>query len=228
MKQIYFIIMVLFVFNSACKKEDSATSPEDSIVDGLITYNGHTYHTVKIGTQEWTVENLRSTLYNDGTAISKVTDNTEWSNLTTGAYCTYENSDNNSTTYGLLYNWYAVNTGKLAPNSGGWRVPTNEDWTKLSDYLGGEAYAGTKLKAKSGWYNSGNGTDDYGFNAIPGGERISGGNFYNIGNSGNWWSSSAIDSDFAWYRYLFHTNTYLIKNYFKKHYGFSVRLVRDK
>src|SRR5574344_55140 len=83
--------------------------------------DGNVYHTITIGTQTWMVENLKVSKYNDGTAIPNVTDATAWAALTTGAYCDYNNDVANGTKYGHLYNWYAVNTGKLAPS--GWHGP---------------------------------------------------------------------------------------------------------
>ncbi|MBN8706571.1 MAG: PEGA domain-containing protein [Bacteroidetes bacterium] len=195
---------------------------------GQLEYNGFTYKTVVIGTQEWTVENLNTTRYNDGTAITKITDGSAWSNTTTGAYCANDNTEKNVTTYGYLYNWYAVNTGKLAPKTGGWRVPTDADWTKLTDYVGGEGNAGGKLKAKTGWNSNGNGSDDYGFSALPGGVRY----YYgvlgdDVGYYGYWWSSTPIDTNNAWVRSMGYNNALLARGNGSKSYGWSVRLVRD-
>ena len=104
----------------------------------VVDIDGNVYHTVTIGTQVWMVENLKTTRYNDGTAIPLVTDGTAWAALTTPGYCWYNNdSATYKNTYGALYNWYAVNTGKLAPT--GWHVPTDSEWTVLTTYLGGES-----------------------------------------------------------------------------------------
>jgi len=150
--------------------------------------DGNTYKTVTIGTQTWMAENLKVTKYNDGTNIPNVTDDTEWGNLTTGAYCNYNNDQSNVATYGRLYNWYAVNTGKLCPT--GWHVPSDAEWTTLEDYLiaNGYNYDGTTIDNKiakamassSGWESYSEvgviGNDDYpekqnasGFTALPGG-----------------------------------------------------------
>lgn len=189
------------------------------------TFDGHLYKTVKIGTQVWTVENLRTTKYNDGTAITKINDNTTWSATINGAYCAYETTESNVATYGYLYNWNAVNTDKLAPT--GWRVPTDADWTKLTDYVGGLATAGTKLKSTSGWYNGGNGSDNHEFSALASGYRISGGNFENLGKYGIWWSSTDRGSGSAWSRNMYYNHNYVDKSNYDYFYGFSVRLVRD-
>src|ERR1039457_6330795 len=125
------LVLVLFVILViiACKKEksDNPTNGKTTAVfNSAVTYgtmtdqDGNVYKTVTIGTQTWMAENLRTTIYNDGTAISNVTGATEWTNLTTGAYCNFNNTTSTDTiaTYGRLYDWYAVNTGKLAPT--GW------------------------------------------------------------------------------------------------------------
>jgi len=195
---------------------------------GKLTYNGFTYKTVVIGNQEWTVENFRTTKYNDGASISNITDDNTWKTTTTGAYCAYDNIESNVATYGYLYNWYAVNTGKLAPKTGGWRVPTDADWTKLTEFVGGKENAGTKLKAKSGWNENGGGTDEYGFSAFPGGSRnFYNGSFYNFGFSGHWWSSSEEGKTYAWKRHTAHNDTEVSRSNYDRRSGFSVRLVRD-
>ncbi len=227
MKQVYYALVAILLLNFGCKKEDSTTSPEDSNVGKSITYNGYTYHTVTIGAQEWTVENLRTTSYNDGTPISKEPDSTVWSTLETSAYCAYRNNEANVKSYGYLYNWYAINSGKLAPTFDGWRVPTHADWTKLTNYLGGEDSSGTKLKAKSEW-NTGNGIDQYGFNSLPGGKRGTRGDFSDLGYSGHWWSSTAYGSTTAYNRGMNSISTSVYSYDYNKKYGFSVRLVRDK
>ncbi len=133
------LIMVLFlVFASSCQKDDNESSSSNStavfnpdVIYGTMTdQDGNVYKTVTIGTQTWMAENLRTTTYNNGTTIPNITNVNEWASLITGAYCNYNNttSTDTITTYGRLYNWYAVNTGKLAPD--GWHVPTNEE-----DYL---------------------------------------------------------------------------------------------
>ena len=123
-------------------------------------------------------------------------------NLSTGAWCNYNNSSTNDVTYGKLYNWYVVNTSKLCPT--GWHVPTDADWTVLTDYLVGDGHSGAEgkaLKATSGWNSGGNGTDDYGFLGLPGGNRNDYGYFNAIGSFGYWWSSSQYNAGNAWYRF---------------------------
>lgn len=213
---------------------------------GTVTdIEGNVYKTITIGTQEWMAENLKTTKYNDGTSIPLVTGVTEWSNLTTPGYCWYDNDETTyKDTYGALYNWYTVNTDKLCPS--GWHVPTDTEWTELENYLiaNGYNYDGTttgnkigkSLVATSGW-NSSSGVGDVGndqssnnatgFSAFPGGYRYYDGNFRNVGDSGYWWSSSESSTSNAYSRYLHYYRNYLGRYDHRKHYGFSVRCLRD-
>jgi len=197
-------------------------------VDSITDIDGNTYKTVTIGTQTWMAENLKVTKYNDGIAIPNVTDNTAWRELTTGALCDYDNTPSNSETYGKLYNWHAVNTGKLCPT--GWHVPSDAEWTELTDYLGGTSVAGGKLKetGTTHWASPNTGaTNETGFTALPGGYRVSSGSFYYIGNYGYWWSATEYGANSAWYRYVYYGNSYVNRYYNNKELGFSVRCLRD-
>lgn len=200
------------------------TSEKDTGYD--FNYFGHVYKTVVIGSQVWTVDNLQTAYYNDGFIIEKNTDNLSWANAITSYYCNYNNNESFVSTYGFLYNWYAVNSGKLAPP--GWRVPSDADWDKLIIALGENSMAGTKLKAKTEWLNNGNGTDEYGFKAFPGGNRSSAnGTFENLGYAGYWWSSTPADTKSAWYREIYCADSFVKKYNGNKRLGLSVRLVRD-
>ena len=112
-----------------------------------VTYDGHSYATVEIGNQCWFAENLRTTVYADGSPIPEVTGNSAWAGLSTGARCDYVNYASNVATYGRLYNWYAVNTGNLCPS--GWHVPTDLEYTTLTDFLGGASVAGGAMKSSA-------------------------------------------------------------------------------
>ena len=179
---------------------------------------------IKIGTQTWTTKNLDVTKYRNGDAIPQVQDKNAWAKLKTGAWCYYENKTAKGTTYGKLYNWFAVNdTRGLAPK--GYHIPTDAEWTILTDNLGKEA--GTKMKSTSGWYNDGNGTNTSGFAGLPGGCRFNDGNFYVIGANGSWWSSSEGYADNAWYRYLNSNDGNVSRLNNDERNGFSVRCLRD-
>src|SRR5665648_943598 len=132
---IYPLIMVMFLMlSSSCSKTDT----NDPTPSGTVTdIDGNVYKTVTIGTQVWMAENLKTTKYRNGDPIPNITDATAWTNLTTGAYCNNNNDANYATTYGRLYNWYAVNDIRnIAP--AGWHIPTKAEWTTLTTYLGGQ------------------------------------------------------------------------------------------
>jgi len=189
--------------------------------------DGNVYKTVTIGTKVWMAENLKTTKYNDGTAIPLVADDKAWEALTTPAYCWYNNDATaNKKTYGALYNWYTVNTKKLCPT--GWHVPTDAEWTTLTTYLGGESVAGGKLKETgiTHWTTPNTGaTNETGFTALPGGSRN--GAYYFIGYYGSWWSATEYDAIIAWYRYLYYYKSTVTRDNYAKQVGFSVRCLRD-
>jgi uncharacterized protein (TIGR02145 family) len=198
---------------------------------GSITdQNGNTYATIVIGTQEWMAENLRTAIYANGDPISNVTDAGQWVGLATGAWIHYNNDSQYESPYGKLYNWYTVaDPRNVCP--AGWHVPTDAEWTVLSDYLGGQSVAGGQMKSTSTQYwqapNTG-ATNDSGFSGLPGGERIFyDGNFNNLGDYGSWWSASEESADVAWPRYLDNTSAGIYRDNSDKRYGFSVRCVRD-
>ena len=179
---------------------------------------------IKIGDQTWTNKNLDVSAYKNGDAIPQVQDEEEWVNLTTGAWCYYENETENGTTYGKLYNWFAVNDPRgLAPK--GYHIPSDAEWTILSDNLGDEA--GTKMKSTTGWNKYGNGTNESSFAGLPGGYRDYDGDFHDVGAGGHWWSSSENDTSDAWFRALGYGHGDVFRNDDDKQIGFSVRCLRD-
>jgi uncharacterized protein (TIGR02145 family) len=186
--------------------------------------------------QVWMIKNLDVTTYRNGDLIPQVTDVTAWNNLSTGAWCYYENNTANGTVYGKLYNWYAVNDPRgLAPP--GWHVPNNAEWTILTDCLGGEAVAGGKMKS-IGTISGGSGlwvapntaaTNTSGFSGHPGGnvsinsEVMFGG----IGESGLWWSATEYDLYSAHRINLLFVLGNVIPGFNSKKLGFSVRCLKD-
>lgn len=196
----------------------------------MVDQDGIEYKTVIIGTQTWMAENLRSKKYNDGTPISNVTDDIKWSQLTSGAYCSYSNTNNSDTivNYGYLYNWYAVNTGKLAPQ--GWHVPSHTDLNLLIEYLGGINVAGGKIKeiGTIHWASPNTGTtNESGFTALPGGTRGYSGLFGSIGSHCNIWSSTEYHNNYAWILNIGFIGSSVTIGNFNKEFGFSVRCVKD-
>ena len=193
---------------------------------------GNQYKTVIIGSQTWMAENLRTTRFNDYTPINLVTESSIWKDYNVSTpiprYCWYNNDSlTYSSTYGALYNWSVISTGKLCPS--GWHVPSSSEWVKLILYLGGTSTAGSKAK-ESGtirWDSPNSGaTNESGFSGLPGGKRHWQGNFEDIGKYGFWWNSSDYISD-AGYNYLSSSSTSFGNSYWFKWYGLSVRCIKD-
>lgn len=233
---------------------DSISAVNKDHVDALINQlskagaiavdiDGNVYPTVRIGSQIWMAENLKTTRLNDGTAIPLVTENDLWANSTTPAYCWYDNTEVNKKTYGALYNWYVVTTNKLCPT--GWHVPSRAQWTKLENFLiaNGYNYDGTTSENKIGkslasstnWKTySGEGTvgnSDYpgkrnatGFNGYPEGLRDYSG-FNYMYSLGLWWTFNG-DNIGAYGRVLTYTQINLSETIFDKNCGLSVRCLK--
>ncbi|MFV0266739.1 MAG: FISUMP domain-containing protein [Draconibacterium sp.] len=196
--------------------------------------DGNLYQTIKIGDQLWMAENLKTTKYNDGTEIPYISDGYEWKNNTSNpAYCWYYNYENEyKEDYGALYNWQVVNTNKLCP--AGWRIPTDAEWTALTNALGGEGLAGGKLKeaGTAHWKSPNTGaTNETGFKALPGGHRDYNGEFFGIinteGSYGYWWSSTNENAETAWARIMYYNNASVLRHSSNKRNGYSVRCVKD-
>jgi len=185
------------------------------------------YHSVTIGTQKWLNENLKNTHFGNGTAIPYIINNSEWNNLTTSAYCWYNNDETtNKNTYGALYNWYAVNTGNLCPT--GWHVPSDVEWTTLIDFLGGNSVAGTKLKETGTlhWIGSNpNATNVSGFTTLPAGDRGNSG-FGNLTLGAYFWHSTEYSIWGGQITYIQYPPTADILP-FNKEYGASVRCLKN-
>ena len=208
-----------------------------TFITKLADADGNLYNTVKIGTQLWMTENLRSTTLNDNTPIPEVTDKTLWIGSSVPAYCWYNNDIAYKPTYGALYNWYAVNSGKLCPS--GWHVPTDDEFNILEQSLGMAADQlnlwgwrgtdqGTQLKNSTGWEEGGNGTNSSGFSALPGGYRFGGtGDFYLLTTITYWWTSTEHDADRGWYRRLDSSSTAVYRASTSKKGGKYIRCVKN-
>lgn len=185
--------------------------------------------TISIGTQVWMTKNLNVSTFKNGDPIPEAKTDEEWKRagkLKKPAWCYYQNDPANGAKYGKLYNWYAVNDIRcLAPS--GYHITQDDEWTILTDYLGGEDFAGTKIKSMNGWDENGNGTNTSGFSGLPGGGRSSSGAFYDIGSYGYWWSSTDGNTSDAWYRLLSYHFGSAYGDHSNKHFGFSVRCVKD-
>jgi uncharacterized protein (TIGR02145 family) len=213
--------------------ELSFTTPADlsGTVGTATDVEGNIYKTISIGTQIWMAENLKTTKYNDGNTIPLVTDPVIWSNLTTPAYCWYDNEEATyKNLYGALYNWYVVTTGKLCPN--GWHVPSEDEWIIIDSYLGGEEVAGIKLK-EAGFEHwkqiqgSRTATNESGFTSLPSGWRTSWGEFYDIGEHNFLWSSTPCGLPNASYRLHSVDCDDITSGCTTKLRGGSVRCVKD-
>ena len=209
-------------------------NPKSGYGPNIKDAEGNTYKTVFIGTQQWMAENLKVSKYSDGTTIPNITDNTQWENNNTGAWCYYKNADeSNNTKYGKLYNWYAVSpttNGNKNVCLTGWHVPTDAEWTVLTDYLGGLSVAGGKLKevGTTNWNSPNNdATNTSLFTGLPGGALINNGIYGAIGNLGFLWSSTESGPTNAWYLGLEGSGGNAYRSSDVKYYGFSVRCLRD-
>jgi uncharacterized protein (TIGR02145 family) len=195
----------------------------------VIDIDGNVYKIVIIGKQKWMGENLKTTKFNDGTSIQVVTDNNAWGNLKTPGYSWYKNDAvTYKATYGALYNWYAVNTGKLCPL--GWHVPSDDDWTVLTNYLGDISLAGGKLKetGTNHWTSPNTGaTNETGFTALPGGSRHVVQQFNYVGRFGNYWSGTTINANYSWFNVLSNDNSTIYRGEGRKRNGHSVRCLQD-
>ena len=224
MKKLNIITLLcgLILFITSCGGSTTPTSVDEVETTAKSVAEGE----VAIGNQVWTSKNLDVAKYRNGDSIPEVKDKSAWKKLKTGAWCYYENKAENGTKYGKLYNWFAVNDPRgLAPN--GYHIPSDAEWTTLTDYLGGDSIAGDKMKSTSGWQNNGNGTNSSGFNALPGGYLINDGDFDDVGAGGSWWSLSESDSDYPWSRTLFNNNSDVFRHHPPKQHGLSVRCIKD-
>lgn len=236
--QLILLVGFLYAVVTACNKSDDP-DVKTPVVETLTDVDGNVYKIVEIGSQVWMAENLKTTKYRDGSPIPNITDNTQWGDLTTGAYCNYDNNVANGNKYGKLYNWFAVNDSRIiAPT--GWHIASDDDWTTLENYIStnfvtSESVA-KALASKTDWASStltgviGNDLSKNnisGFTGLPGGRRFLNGSFMSIGESGDWWCSTEGSLTLAWTRVLSSTESSTYRVPFVKSCGYSVRCVRD-
>ena len=222
-----------FVIIPGLSVANPITKPTNGYGPNITDAENNTYKTVTIGTQQWMAENLKVTKYNDGTALN-IIGNTLLQDNTTGAWSYCNNDVANNTKYGKLYNWCAVSktsngNKNICPT--GWHVPTDAEWTVLTDYLGGSSVAGGKMKevGTTSWLSPNTeATNTSLFTGLPSGNRESG-DYYGIGSGGCWWSSteSSSTSSSAWSRTLDYSNGNASSYNFNKNNGLSVRCIKD-
>jgi uncharacterized protein (TIGR02145 family) len=185
--------------------------------------------TVKIGNQVWMAKNLDVVTFRNGDFISQAKDSDQWdyaANNKMPVWCYYEFDKNNGKFYGKLYNWYAVNDSRgLAPM--GFHVPSIDEFNILSTYFGGDTKAGKSLKYSEGWLKNGNGDNSSGLAFLPGGDCNGSGFFEGLGNYGYWWSSTYLNSGYAFRYRLESSNSKFSKLICSKYCGFSVRCIKD-
>ncbi len=242
----------LYIYKSGLVVSKRAVTDVDSIIfyksasgNTITDYDGNVYNIVTIGTQTWMAANLKTTHFADGTAIPLTTGNNNWDTLTaySKAYCWYDDdSAANANTYGALYTWPAAMNGAASSSASpsgiqgvcptGWHLPSDAEWTTLTDYLGGKDVAGGKLKETDTihWHSPNEGaTNESGFTALPGGYRTYLGAFCCIGGCGGWWSSTEDGKHLqhAWYLSLDSNYSNVYRGFIYERNGDYVRCLRD-
>lgn len=219
---IVLIVLTFFSLSTGCTKEEK---PPDPVTD----VEGNIYKTVKIGTQVWMAENLRTTKYNDGTDITLTPGSSQWNNLSSAGYCWYDNDEPSfKELYGALYNGYTVVTGKLCPD--GWHIPEKQEWTVLREFLGDSVKAGGKMKEAGtvNWQSPNKGADNSsGFTAVAAGIRYFEGTFSSNQSFTSMWSATDASQGELWCTSLYFADATLSLNHRSKKYGFSVRCIKD-
>lgn len=217
---------------SSCKKDDPEPDPDPEIPGVVSDIDGNEYTFVTIGEQVWMVENLKVTRYNDGESIALLPDNEAWANNEGGAYCWYQNDNEQYLEpYGALYSRDAAKSGKLCPS--GWHVPNDDDWGQLIDFLGGwQSLPAHKLKEEGTEHwkeeNQFFTTNETGFTARAGGMRNLDGTFEGVLEHGNWWSSEDHFQYKSWGRRMVYNQGYLLSIGTDDDMGFSVRCLKSE
>jgi uncharacterized protein (TIGR02145 family) len=230
---------VYYIRAYATNNAGTAYGTQQTILTKLADDDGNTYNTVVIGSQIWMAENLKTTKYFGGAAITRVSGNAAWAALTTPGYDWFGDDVAAKPGYGALYNWFAVNGGNLCPT--GWKVPTETDYRTLETFLGVPAdtvalygwrgtvgRVGEKLKNTTGWTGV-NGTNTSGFTALPGGYRYwFDGTFQGEGVTSYWWTATENTNDLtqAWYRQLSANENLIYRGVVEKQAGKYVRCVK--
>jgi uncharacterized protein (TIGR02145 family) len=250
---LYLIVLVLIgslTFSCTSDRDQSSdetktAAAESKVIPGtpVTDVDGNIYRTIIISDQEWMAENLKTKTYNNGESIDYPgEDMAAWRENTRGAYAWYDNDESNGATYGALYNWYAV-TNPIGLCPAGWRVPDQDDWQYLTEYVGEQM--GNKLKSRrqvgspfGGDYDTmehprwetfsvNYGTDEFGFGALPAGNRHASGTFVTKGANALFWSSSEVSDEAGYGWYMYHGYYGVDRGYGDKGAGFSVRCIRN-
>jgi len=215
----------------SCKDSDEPEKEID-LPETVTDIDGNVYRTIKIGNQIWMEENLKVTRYNDGTSIPNLADSEEWASTTVGAYCNFDNDESNVSKYGRLYNWYAIKSGKLAPE--GWRVPNEDDFLFLILYLGGEKVAGGKLRepGTTHWVSSHESiTNESGFSARGAGMRSSvlpQASYMEMKERAYFWAVNENNFIYTWYITSGRNDITRSVNSSPRNSGYSVRCIKKE
>lgn len=230
MKKYYFTItsiLVLAVVLASCSQEQDNKTQNDTASRPTIPVMANE---VSIGSQIWMTKNLNVSRYRNGDIIPQVQDQTEWNNLTTGAWCYYNNNPANGPIYGKLYNWYAVNDPRgLAPL--GYHIPSRADWETLVSFLGGYQVAGNKMKVvgtQYGFAPNTSASNESGFSGLPAGIRYSN-NFAGIGSIGRWFlpEQYIFIPTSGYTRDIISPNGEVYEFWYPMNHGNSVRCIKD-
>ena len=234
----YLLFGQFLILLTGCEKsEPKQTQYIKGQTGTVIDIEGNVYKTIEIGTQIWMAENLKTTLLNDSSSILDncshiitVLNDTGYINVLTTGYCWYNNiTYTTENHFGVLYNFYAVETEKLCPT--GWHIPSEAEWNTLTDYLGGNSIAGGKLKESSlrNWDIPNKGaTNESGFNALPGGRRYSSHNtFSGMREFGYWWTSTSKSVGIATMKYMSYDNTAILDDEFPQTTACSIRCIKN-
>ncbi|MFB6343784.1 FISUMP domain-containing protein [Saccharicrinis sp. FJH62] len=210
------------------EESNKSAYQEIFVKNGLYDMDGNFYNTVKIGNQVWMKENLKTTKFNNGLPIANARVSIESPEIDTASYCWYEFKNENKAIYGALYNWHAVKSGNLCPN--GWHVPSDEEWSILVEFLGGEDIAGGKLKSTGTLYwkspNTG-ATNESGFSALPAGDHSADGQFFNLGTNCKFATSTLYRSGIIWQRTLSRYSSSILRGNGSDKDGISVRCIKN-
>ncbi len=235
------LMITLFLLTNSCKKNEPDINLRETGVifnpelqyDSVFDIDGNTYKTIVIGTQTWMAENLKTTKYRDGSSIGTTSPSTLniSESSTPKYYWVYEGDVSKVGAYGMLYTGFAVTDSRnICPT--GWHIPTDEEWTILTDFLGGTSVAGRKLKEIGSTHWSKPPSDlvinianESGFTALPGGYR--GGDYFKmLRYQGCWWSSSEGEYG-SWFIYIHYASDRIDRNQENQISGLSVRCIKD-
>jgi len=220
------LMQLLSLFGTDCEAEDVDPELGEFTCGDPMNYHGYDYATVQIGEQCWFAENLRNVYYANGDAIPGALSDSLWNITSQGAQAIYMSDSTMLASYGRLYNWYAVDDLR-GVCANGWRVPTDIEYTVLTDFLGGQNIAGNALKSAPTDTPSWNGTNESGFSALAAGYRFPHGPFAQAGVHTDIWTSTLNNSSLSWSRIIWGHQSAVSREAFNKHFGFAVRCLKD-